>query len=1053
MPVDPAADPAADTPPDTPADPTSSAEAHTHMVAPDLPPSVPVGALVEVSFVPADPPRLGRFVLWSLDAPVQAPIMHTDLGVELAIPSTRSDLEVVFPSGKNRAGRTLVTADVQAVEIAASDAIDWLATHRSTSTTSVSVEAWSKVVRLALGLIARGRIVPGVSAGGADTWRVGPLDPDDDELLAALGEALPPAAFAAVIDPEAIGAAVPVARAGRRRADGQPPAFLYDPHWLIRVCLDAVADAFVRTAAAPVLTRSAAFAARRTTDVSAWPDWLAAVDRSLTAGARPVLRLDLPFDDDHLTALTEGVDEYDLDITATLLLRSNADPSLLVEVEALWEAPDSVIARFGEDAETDLLLALRRGATVWPPLKRALDDARPTTIDLSPDEADDLLGPITDDLAGAGFEVLWPADLLRSSLTLQARATTPNPGSVVASGINLDSLLDFRWHALLDGSELTAAELHALAEAKRPLVRLRGRWVAADPELLKRLRQRRNVRAADLLANAINGTITVDGETVDLVVEGPLAELAQRLRALDSAEELAEPVGLHAELRPYQRRGLAWLHEMTDLGLGGCLADDMGLGKTIQLIALHLHRHRVDRPNNTEPVGPTLVVCPATLLGNWEREVSRFAPGVKVRRYHGGERHLDEVVDDEIVLVTYGLIRRDREALAEIEWGLVVADEAQHVKNPLARTARELRRVPARSRLALTGTPVENRLTELWALLDWTTPGLLGPLDIFKTNVAVPIERDRDADATQRFSQMVRPFLLRRKKSDPTIAPDLPAKTETNLIVPLTTEQLSLYESCARDALAAIEETDGIQRQGLIFKLFTGLKQITNHPAHFLKEAGPIAGRSGKLAAFDELVDAIIDGGESVLVFTQYVEMGKLIQQHLNDRGVGSLFLNGKVEVKKRQEMVDRFQAGEVPVFLLSLKAGGTGLNLTKANHVIHYDRWWNPAVEDQATDRAYRIGQNKSVQVYRLLSEGTIEDRIAELLERKRDLADAVVGEGEAWLSKLSDDELRDLVGFGSADTASADDRKRRKGKQSGASSPRAESDGFSDGTDFGAR
>jgi SNF2 family DNA or RNA helicase len=444
---------------------------------------------------------------------------------------------------------------------------------------------------------------------------------------------------------------------------------------------------------------------------------------------------------------------------------------------------------------------------------------------------------------------------------------------------------------------------------------------------------------------------------------------------------------------------------MCAAGFGGCLADDMGLGKTIQIIALHLHRRA------TSP-GPTLVVCPASLLGTWEREIRKFAPGVPVRRFHGGERHLSGLASDEIVLVTYGILLRDTTRLGEISWGLIVADEAQAVKNPESRSARALRELPAAARVALTGTPVENRLTDLWAILDWTTPGLLGHLEGFTRSIAVPIERYRDLDTTARFSRLIRPFLLRRKKTDPGIAPELPPKTETDRIVPLTGEQVTLYEAVVRETMAAIAEAAGIERAGLVFKLLTALKQICNHPAQYLKQTGgSYAGRSGKLAAFDELLDIIIASGESMLVFTQFTQLAAILQEHLDRRGIGSLFLHGGTPVHRREEMVDEFQAGTVPVFLLSLKAGGTGLTLTRATHVLHYDRWWNPAVEDQATDRAYRIGQDKPVQVHRLIAEGTLEDRIAELLEKKRDLAEAVVGSGEGWITELSNDELAELV------------------------------------------
>jgi SNF2 family DNA or RNA helicase len=390
---------------------------------------------------------------------------------------------------------------------------------------------------------------------------------------------------------------------------------------------------------------------------------------------------------------------------------------------------------------------------------------------------------------------------------------------------------------------------------------------------------------------------------------------------------------------------------------------------------------------------------------------------VPVRRFHGGDRHLDDLAIGEVVLTTYGILRRERAALSSAGFGIVVADEAQHAKNPLSETAKALRAIPAKARVALTGTPVENRLTELWSILDWTTPGLLGPLERFRRTVAVAVERNHDKEATDRLSDTVRPFVLRRRKTDPAIAPDLPERTVTDLAVPLTTEQVSLYEAEVREALHAIATRSGIERQGLVLRLLTVLKQICNHPAQYLHQAGPLAGRSGKLTALEELLDVIVGAGDSVLVFSQFVEMCSLIETRLTSLRIPTLFLHGGVPARKREELVASFQAGNVPVFLLSLKAGGVGLNLTAATHVIHYDRWWNPAVEDQASDRAHRIGQRRAVQIHRLVCEGTLEDRIAELLEDKRSLAESVVGRGEVWIGDLNDSELAALVRFAPGD------------------------------------
>jgi len=970
-------------------------------------PGVLAGELV---FVPDQVPRQGRFALWG-----------TGQGSD--------EVALVLPGGASGVRRRRVRARLLTV----AEALPLLMTiHPAAGASgargdpgmapeevSRSVAAWAVAASAGVGLVARGRLLPTVGPGGADVWRAGPLDPADLAWLQELGCAFP-----------AVAHALPM--------DGSRPLRVHSPQWLVRACWDAIADTLVRTAAAPRTVASSAFAAADVTRVDDLAGWLADVTGGLAAGARLGVRIEAVDMDPAMDAgdagglagagapgdspagarsgdgeppSPAGSAPAEPCMRAVLQLRSSADPSLVVDAADLWDQPEAVLARFGVQAETDLLLALRRGAAVWSPLQAALRQADPVAVELDDDAIDSLLGPAAEDLAGVGIEVLWPASLVNDGLLVKAEAV-PAPGQLTEAGFSLPALLAFRWQVTLGGELLDPDEVAALAEAKRPLVRLRGRWVALDPTLLERLRRppRATMTALEALGAALAGAAEIDGDLVEVVACGSLLGLVQRLSQVSaSPPSLDPPPGLLATLRPYQQRGVSWLNAMCDLGLGGCLADDMGLGKTIQVIALHLHRR------TAEPA-PTLVVCPASLLGTWEREVRRFAPDLPVRRYHGGDRHLVDVAEDEIVLVTYGVVLRDRAELAGIDWGLVVADEAQHAKNPLSRTARELRRLPAPARIALTGTPVENRLSELWSILDWTTPGLLGELEPFTRRVAVPVERYRDPEATRRFADLVRPFLLRRRKSDPGIAPELPPKTETDRIVALTGEQVTLYEAVVRQALAEIATRDGIERAGLVFKLLTALKQICNHPAQYLKQAGPLAGRSGKLAAFDELTDVILSGGESMLVFTQYTAMATLLQQHLDSRGVRSLFLHGKVPVRRREEMVEEFQAGRAPVFLLSLKAGGTGLTLTRATQVLHYDRWWNPAVEDQASDRAYRIGQDRPVQVHRLVTEGTLEDRIAALLEKKRELAEAVVGTGEGWIAELSDDQLGELVSLRAA-------------------------------------
>ena len=947
----------------------------------------------ELVFVPNEIPRRGVFALWGKG-------------------SGSAKLELVFPGGSYGLRKRLISADL----IPLAEALPALLVIDPQARMRRSARVWAAATAAGVGLVARGRLLPTVGPDETDVWRAGPLDPADLSWLRELATAFPPTAHAL---------AVP----------GSRPMRLRSPEALVRELWDAIADMIARSPAATRTTASSAFAATEPTQVGDLAEWLADTADGLSAGARLGLRIEAaaePVADGEQEAEPYGVDDEPaanlagivarLDDQAeeetspafrlVLQLRSTADPSLIVDAGALWSQPETVLARFGQQAETDLLLALRRGALVWPPLAEVLRQASPSVVDLDDDALTSLLGPAAEELAGAGIEVLWPSSLLGGGIKLRA-VPTPAPEKLTDGGFGLEALLDFRWQLTLDGALLDADEIAALAEAKRPLIRLRGRWVILDPALLDRLRRppRTRMRAAEALGAVLAGAAEIDGETVTVAAaEGPLADLARQIASIASAPPpLDPPAGLAATLRPYQLRGLAWLAGMCEAGVGGCLADDMGLGKTIQVIALHLHRRDAK-------AGPTLVACPASLLGTWEREIRRFAPEIPVRRYHGGGRHLQDLAADEVVLVTYGVVLRDSAQLAEVGWGLVVADEAQHVKNPLARTARELRAIRAPARVALTGTPVENRLSELWAILDWTTPGLLGHLEAFTRRVAVPVERYRDAEATAAFAALVRPFLLRRKKTDPGIAPELPRKTETDLFVPLTAEQVTLYEAMVRETMELIATRRGIERAGLVFKLLTALKQICNHPAQYLKQPGPLAGRSGKLAAFDELTDVILAGGESMLVFTQYTQMATLLQQHLDSRGIRSLYLHGAVPVARREEMVAKFQAGEAPVFLLSLKAGGTGLTLTRATHVLHYDRWWNPAVEDQATDRAYRIGQDRPVQVHRLIAEGTLEDRIAALLETKRELAEAVIGSGEGWISELSDAELADLVSLRAA-------------------------------------
>ena len=670
-------------------------------------------------------------------------------------------------------------------------------------------------------------------------------------------------------------------------------------------------------------------------------------------------------------------------------------------------------------------IALRAAAEVWPVLDRLLALSVPDQLTLDGAEIGSLLEHVGA-LRDARVDVHWPRALGRDLTTravLERRSDPRDPELPLQdSPFAVDGLFAFSWQVALHGETLTDEEMEQLASAAAPVLKLRGAWTVVDPATAQRARKRliRKATGAQALAAALSGvaelpdaatTGTTDA-TEQVIVGASLLKVREQLLAAPTREPLPAPAGLRAELRDYQRHGLTWLADLTGLGLGACLADDMGLGKTITLIALHLHRLE----QGVSGQEPTLVVCPASLLGNWEAEIRRFAPGLPVRRFHGTARELGDLGDGGFVLTTYGTMRRDHATLASVPWDLVVADEAQHVKNSRSSTARNLRLIPSRARVALTGTPVENDLTELWSILDWAIPGLLGSRQAFRRVWGAPIESGLEPTKARQFADLIGPFLLRRRKSDPGIAPELPPKTETDHLIGLTREQAVLYEAYVRDMMHRIEnanEAGDLGRRGLVLALLTGLKQICNHPAQFLKQSGAVrlTGRSEKLELLDELLGTVVAEDGAVLVFTQYVAMARLIEQHLEKIGLPYQFLHGGTPVSAREAMVARFQAGEVPVFLLSLKAGGTGLNLTRADHVVHVDRWWNPAVEEQATDRAYRIGQTKPVQVHKMVTRGTLEERIAALLERKRALADAVLARGEAALTELSNEELRDLV------------------------------------------
>jgi non-specific serine/threonine protein kinase len=734
------------------------------------------------------------------------------------------------------------------------------------------------------------------------------------------------------------------------------------------------------------------------------------------------------------------------------LLQAKDDPSVLIPAEEVWSSNGSGLQALGHrlaDPQERLLGGLGHALRLWPALEPALREAAPTGIDLMPQEAIAFVRDAAPALEQAGFGVLappWWNKRLRLTLKVE-----PFDEIEEGSGLfGLDGLCAYQWRIAVGDATLSLAELRELAALKLPLVMARGRWIVLRPEdveaalaFFERRAERGQARAGDLIREGLGAGAEAKADSPPVEIEGGgwLKELLctngdRRLRAIPT------PMSFEGELRPYQQRGLAWLSFLSSLGLGACLADDMGLGKTVQLLALLLaEREYADRQSNggqsdgstqktatrarsgagrhrRKRLEPTLLVCPMSVAGNWEREAQRFAPGLRVHVHHGPERLADKrfaraARASDLVITTYALATRDRETLAAVKWERVALDEAQNIKTIDTKQTRAIRSLPARHRVALTGTPVENRLSELHSIMDFLNPGLLGPAATFKRSYATPIERYRDEHATARLRQATGPFILRRLKTDRQIIGDLPEKIEMRVDCHLTKEQASLYEAVVEEMLQKAAQVDGIERSGVILGALMKLKQVCNHPAHLLKDRSDLDGRSGKLARLEEILGEALAEGDRALCFTQFAEFGHMLRAHLQEHlGREVLFLHGGTSKSARDEMVQRFQSGDGPsVFVLSLKAGGTGLNLTAANHVVHFDRWWNPAVEDQATDRAFRIGQKKNVQVRKLTCVGTVEERIDTLINRKKDLADRIVGTGEAWITELDTAQLRELV------------------------------------------
>jgi SNF2 family DNA or RNA helicase len=888
-----------------------------------------------------------------------------------------------------------------------------------------SLAYWSRLLRFAGALLAREQIVPGLKRSNGH-WRAvwqpviaGP----DGARLAQLVRSMPHACRALSRDHE--------------KPPDRPPAEL------IRTFLDRVVDALIRLAAHGPATPGAKGGRIHVQKITSIHDrWLHALTHT-TDGS-------IDADEADLVALAEQVRTWQRPIAVSsetafglcfrledpppeaspnapwrvrYLLQARDDPSLYVPVTEAWKDKSRATQVFKKRSfqpREYLLTALGQAASFSPQVERSLKTQAPGGFQTDSQGAYRFLTETAWLLEQAGFAVLLPAWWTKKGgkSRINVQANVKSPAMQAGSSLSLSQVVNFEWQVALGDEKLSLQELQQLARLKSPLVKVRGQWVQVHAEEIQAaidLLHRSAVGEASLrevVQMALGGGEAPGGLPFGgVTASGWVADFLAQLEGGGSFSELDSPSGFQGTLRPYQVRGFSWLAFLKQWGLGACLADDMGLGKTIQTLAL-LQRewHESKRPS--------LLICPTSVVANWKKEAERFTPDLPVLIHHGGQRTRGAAFGKQVepyalILSSYSLLYRDRELFENVSWAGIILDEAQNVKNAQTKQSQAARALRADYRIALTGTPIENHVGDLWSILEFLNPGWLGTQSDFRKRFFIPIQAEQDADAAARLKRLTAPFILRRLKTDKSIIADLPDKLEMKVFCNLTREQATLYQAVVEELNESLESTEGIQRKGIILATLTKLKQVCNHPAHFLGDNSVIPNRSGKLSRLTEMLEEIHEAGERVLVFTQFTEMGEILKKHLQETfGKEVLFLHGGVSREGRVRMVDRFQGeGDGPhVFVLTVKAGGTGLNLTAAQHVFHFDRWWNPAVENQATDRAFRIGQTKNVQVHKFVCVGTVEEKIDEMIERKQSVAARVVGAKEDWLTELSNDQLRDL-------------------------------------------
>lgn len=921
--------------------------------------------------------------------------------------------------------------------------VDAVAAREGSIAAAPSVSYYLTASSFARSLLAQQRVIPmlrqGISGEVEGCWAPWVSDEGNAARAAALARAMPPAARAAVdradhdawtiLDDFLTGVTDALCRAVLIREHFAESLAERDPSRDAHVAwLSGLLGEGRAIPAAPAMRQELSKRVR------GWVGLLE--DKGVSSTWRLSLRLDEPVVPPALNPAAADALEW----TLTFHLQSIERPGLIVDAEDIWLLPgDSVTVQgMRVDHPQELLLSeLGRASRVYKRLEEALEDSAPTRLTLSTRQAYEFLREHRTVLQEQGIGVQvpewWDSPMARLGAKLRLESEEFGPldasrrGATTSTGvrIGLGAIVKYRWEIAVGDIALSLHEFEDLASKRTPLVRINGRWVEIRPEdvqaAVRFIRENPGgqIKVADALRMAYDTDAKQSGiPIVGLEASGWMQAFLGAEAASAQIQPVHTPASFHGTLRPYQERGVSWMAFMERLGFGLCLADDMGLGKTIQLLALLAHERAV-----MTGVGPTLLIVPMSVVGNWIHETRRFCPDLKVLVHHGherssGERLAEAVRGADLVITTYALANRDRDELSAIPWWRVVLDEAQYIKNPAAKQTQAVRMIQADRRVALTGTPVENRLAELWSIMDFLNPGYLGGAAAFRQRFSLAVERLRDRARADQLRGLIRPFVLRRLKTDPNVVADLPEKVESREFCHLTSEQASLYESCVRRMLSEVDEAEGIQRRGLVLAGLVKLKQICNHPAQLLRDQSgstpPDVHRSGKCIRLMEMLDEVLAEGDRALVFTQFREMGDLLASMLRHHlGRDVLYLHGGTTTVQRQQIVDTFQkeGNSPPVLILSLRAGGVGLNLTAATHVFHFDRWWNPAVENQATDRAYRIGQTRTVQVHKFVVRGTLEERIDQMIESKTALAENIIGSGESWLTELKTDQLREIL------------------------------------------